>query len=103
MQRQSWRQTLIFSLLLTAGWGAVTLAFSDSGSVFEALALSPLFFVVIFLTMRATNWATVVIAERFAGKPERRDTRHEPVQPSSARPEHAQRRRRRVRRRRNRR
>jgi len=94
MRRQSLGQTTAFAALLTAGWGVVLLVTQDDTEPRELALSLPLFFVVIFGTMRLSNRVAARLFQPKPGPP-----RPPPTAPSSERPDHAQRRRGRARRR----
>ena len=91
--RQSLRSSLVYAAVATAVWALVSVRWSDT-TPRAALVLAPVFFVMIFFTMRITNRLTEMIAKRFVKPPAARGApgRAAP-EPSSERPEHAQRRR----------
>ena len=103
MKTQSWRATLVYSVIASAIWCAV-MVWNDDASISAALILLPVFFVLIFATMLGTNRLTVYLTGRMLRRREQavRNTQGAsravgasdgaPVAPSE-RPEHAQRRR----------
>jgi hypothetical protein len=99
VQPQPIRTTLIFSTLATAIWVGISFVWGD-WTVREAAIGAPLFFGIIFFTMRLTNRLTTGIVGRWGPKPQERQAPPPPAEPSSSRPEHAERRRSRRRRRR---
>ncbi len=88
---QSVRATLILSAFAVAVWAAVSVAWGGQ-PLAGTLVLTPVFFAVVFFTMRMTNRLTGGLLGRFGRKPTEPAP---PTPPSSDRPEHAQRRRRR--------
>lgn len=104
---QSIRQTLIWSLVATTIWSSIV-HFTSGGTIGVTLATFPLLFVIMFFTMRVTNRFTGALTRRWISKrpdAERAaapDAASEPVEATSMRPEHAQRRRTRRKRRRGR-
>ena len=97
------RETLILSALFTVAISAFNLWRSDV-DLLGAATLAPLFFAVMFLTMRASNRFGQMFAKRRGGAPALPEPADEPERPprTSERPEHARQRRRRGRRRRGR-
>lgn len=89
------RQHLVLAALFATGFGLINMWVSGTDPV-TMLAQLPLFFGVMFLTMRAMNRITVSLSNRL-----RKDPPPPPAlpEPTSERPEHAQRRRQRRRRR----
>ena len=83
--------TLLLSAFAVAAWAAISVFWGDQ-PVLGTLALTPVFFAIVFFTMRMTNRVTGGLLNRFGPKPPEPP---EPTPPSSDRPEHAQRRRRR--------
>ena len=96
MQTQSLKATLLLSALFTVVVvGFVTLVGSDDVTVIGFLLNAVVIFVIVFTTMRLTNRVTAFMVNRFAPHAPRDGDRilQPPPEPSSARPEHAQRRR----------
>ena len=90
MRTQTLRQALIFATLLTVAWGAVLLFTQEETEPLDLVFTLPLFFAVIFGTMRLSN--------RFVTRffpPRQPPPSPPPTAPSTERPAHAQRRRRR--------
>ncbi len=94
MRRQSLRESLVLSLLLTAGWGVV-LQFTEDDPDPGGIAFTLLFFFVVILgTMRLANLALTRLFP-----PKERPPAPPPTPPKSERRAHAMRRRGRRRRR----
>ena len=100
MREQSKRELVILSLLFTAAISVLNLLFAG-GDIIAAAFSAPVIFVVMFVTMRLSNRVGRRIANRFS-PPAEQPALNEPPEPTSERPQHAQRRRRRSRRRRRR-
>ena len=97
------RETLVLSAVFTVAVSAFNLWRSDT-ELLAAAALAPLFFAVMFFTMRASNRIGQFIGNRWGRAADAPEPEEEPGRPprESERPEHARRRRRRGRRRRGR-
>ncbi|HJM88240.1 MAG TPA: hypothetical protein QF624_01285 [Dehalococcoidia bacterium] len=95
MRSQSVKQHLITAALFAGGFSVLNIVLSDT-SVRSAATSFPVFFAIMFLTMRATNVVTVALGNRFRTPP---PEPLPPPEPTTERPDHAQRRRRRPRRR----
>ena len=95
MRSQSIKQHLITASLFAGGFSVLNIILGDS-SVRSAAESFPVFFAIMFLTMRGTNVVTVALSNRFRTPP---PEPLPPPEPTTERPEHAQRRRRRPRRR----
>ncbi len=98
MQMQSVKQHLVLSFVFASGFAFINMLVSGAELV-STLAQLPLFFGVMFLTMRGTNRVTVALTKRFRKEPPPSALPVAPPEPTSERPEHAQRLRRRRRRR----
>jgi hypothetical protein len=88
----------MMAAVFATGFALVNMWVSGADLVSTLFAI-PLFFLVMLLTMRATNRVAIAIANRIRPPQPEPEPIPEP-EPSSDRPEHAQRRRRRRRRRR---
>lgn len=97
MQMQSTKQHMILAAVFAGGFGLINMWVSDAALV-TTLVQFPLFFGVMFVTMRGTNRITVMMTKRFRKEPPVPEVLA-PPEPTSERPEHAQRRRSRRRRR----
>ncbi len=97
MQMQSMKQHMILAAVFASGFALINMWVSETDLVTTLVQL-PLFFGVMFLTMRGTNRITVMLTKRFRKEPPAPEVLA-PPEPTSERPEHAQRRRRRRRRR----
>jgi hypothetical protein len=93
VRTQSLRQTLILAAVFTAVFGAFVHFTSEDATILTTLVQLPLFFAILFLTMRLTNRLTAALVGRFGPKPAQRTEPSGPRPPSTERPEHAQRRR----------
>lgn len=98
MRMQSMKQHLVLALVFATGFAFINMVLSGT-DLASTLASLPLFFGVMFLTMRATNRITVAMTKRFRKEPPAPELPSPPPEATSERPEHAQRRRRRKRRR----
>ena len=98
MRMQSMKQHMVLSFVFATGFAFINMWVSGTELAATLLQL-PLFFGVMFLTMRATNRITVAMTKRFRSEPPPELPALEPPEPTSERPEHAQKRRRRRRRR----
>lgn len=97
MQTQSMRQQLVLSFLLSTAFGLFTL-WRGTDTVGATVVRTAIIFGLMFLTMRGTNRVTVALTKRFRKEAPTPEVLA-PPEPTSERPEHAQRRRRRRRRR----
>ena len=97
MQMQSTKQPVFVAGVWAGGCGLINMGGSDAARV-TTLVQSPLVLGVRFVTMRGTNRITVMLTKRFRKEPPAQQVLA-PPEPTSERPEHAQRRRRRRRRR----
>src|SRR5262245_32654510 len=90
---QSVRSTLIWAAVAVTGWAAYSV-FVDHMPLITLAWLGPLFFLMVFGMMRFTNRISVAFVRRAeARRAANMPVPAAPPEPSSERPEHAQRRR----------
>ena len=90
MREQSTRELLIMAALFSAAFSALNLW--QTGDVLTVAATAPIFFVVLFLSMRLSNRVLRFVAHRFWPPAQPSEPAPPPAR-SSERPQHALRRR----------
>lgn len=93
MQTQSLRTTLVFALVATTVWVGISLVWGGASTAEAAIGF-PVFFGVIFFTMRMSNRMTAWVLRRWGPKPPERAPKGPAVsERTTERPEHVKRRR----------
>jgi len=90
MKPMSTSQTLVWSVILAAGWMALSAWQSEQRDVASLAMTGAFFFVVAFLSMRMSSRVTGWMQQRYGKQP---PPPPEPTAATTERPEHAQRRR----------